>query len=136
MPAHRLAPTSPLRCIAWATAVTASLLLAACAHAPAPTEQLGASRAAIESAQSAGASDVSPEMALARNKLARADAAAKAHDEVKARRLAEEAALDAQVARSRIEAEKSGKAADEVAASMSALREEMNRSSPGAATKP
>jgi hypothetical protein len=106
------------------------LLLAACAHSPAPTEQFGASRATIQAAQSEGANDGSPEMALAHNKLARAEAAAKAHDQVTARRLAQEAAVDAQVARSRIEADKSSKAASEIDASMSALREELSRSAP------
>src|SRR5689334_20152786 len=94
-----------------AVSMAAAGLLAACAHKPVPVEQLGASRASIQAAQSEGAGAAGPEMAMARDKLAQAEAAARAKDEVKARRLAEQAAVDAQVARSRTEAERSRKAA-------------------------
>lgn len=104
-------------------------LFAACAHTAAPNEQLGISRTSIEAAQAAGANDSSPEMALARDKLAQADAAARANDTTKARRLAEQAEVDALVARSKIAADKSTKAAAELDASLATLREEMTRAS-------
>jgi hypothetical protein len=110
--------------------VAATALVTGCSHTPAPTtEQLGSSRAAIEVAQTAGATDASPEMALARDKLAQADAANKAKDYTRARRLAEEAEVDALVARSKAAADKSRKAADELDASLATLRSEMTRQS-------
>ncbi|HEV7913066.1 MAG TPA: DUF4398 domain-containing protein, partial [Albitalea sp.] len=91
--------------------VAAGLAAAACSHPPPSNESLGSSRAAIDAARAAGADDPSiGEMALARDKLARAEAAARAKDDVRARRLADEAVVDAQVARARIAAEKSRKA--------------------------
>ena len=109
-------------------AVMAAAIAAGCSHTPVPSEPLGASRSAIETARVSGADDAStPEMALARDKLAQADAAARANDTTKAVRLAEEAAIDAQVARAKVAAEKSRKAATEVDASLAALRDEMSR---------
>jgi hypothetical protein len=110
--------------------LAATALVTGCSHTPAPTtEQLGSSRAVIEVAQTAGATDASPEMALARDKLAQAEAANKAKDYARAKRLAEEAEVDALVARSKIASEKSRKAADELDASLATLRSEMTRQS-------
>ena len=114
----------------------ASAIVAGCSHTPAPTtEQMGSTRAVIEVAQTAGATDASPEMALARDKLAQAEAANKARDYTRARKLAEEAEVDALVARSKIASDKSRKAADELDASLAALRSEMARQ-PGASSMP
>jgi triphosphoribosyl-dephospho-CoA synthetase len=100
-----------------------------CSHTEPANEQLGISRTSIEAAQSAGANDSSPEMAMAREKLAQADAASRANDTVKARRLAEQAEVDALVARSKTSADKSRKVAAELDASLATLREEMTRGS-------
>ncbi|HEX6707303.1 MAG TPA: DUF4398 domain-containing protein [Albitalea sp.] len=111
--------------------VASAVMLAACSHSPPSNEPLGVSRTAIEIARASGADDPSVgEMTLAQDKLAQAEVAARANDKVKARRLSEQAAIDAQVARSRIAAEKSRKAAAEIDASLAALREEMTRSQP------
>lgn len=110
--------------------------LVACSNQPYASEQTSVGMASIDAAQIAGAGDLSvPEMALARDKLARAQAAAKAGDSTKARYLAEEADVDAQVARSKIAADKSQKAWREVDAGLASLREEMSRqpsATPGA----
>jgi hypothetical protein len=71
---------------------------------------------------------------LAREKLAQADAAARANDPAKARRLAEQAEVDALVARSKSSADKSRKAAAELDASLATLREEMTRPSTATTT--
>lgn len=114
----------------------ATSLVTGCSHTPALTaEQLGSTRAVIEVAQAADATDTSPEMALARDKLAQAEAANKAKDYARARRLAEEAEVDALVARSKIAAYKSRKAAEELDASLAALRSELARQS-GATSAP
>jgi len=117
------------RALALAVALTAGTMLAACSTGKVPAaEQLGATRASVEAAQVAGATDDgSPEMARAREKLAQADAASRAKDNVRARHLAEEAEVDALVARSKTAADKSQKAAAELDASLATLREEMTR---------
>jgi|GEM_PF-1356093 len=119
-----------------ALALMAAALVAGCSTTAAPNEQLGISRTTIEGAQSAGASDPSSDMALAlaREKLAQADAAARANDTLKARRLAEQAEVDALVARSKSSADKSRKAAAELDASLATLREEMTRANTATTT--
>jgi len=115
---------------AWPIAALCALMLGACSttSSTAPSEQIALGNAAIESAQSAGAGQPgAPDLLLAREKLARAQAAARAGDNVKAMRLAEEADVDAQVVRSRVAADKSQRAAAELDASLAALRDELNR---------
>jgi hypothetical protein len=106
---------------------------------PAAREQIASGQTSVEAAIGAttAASDLSvPEMATAREKLAQAQAAQRAGDWEKARRLAEQADLDAQVARAKIAADKSQKAAAEIDASLATLREELNRQSIGASPAP
>ncbi|MBK3736358.1 DUF4398 domain-containing protein [Azospirillum brasilense] len=83
-----------------ATILSASLGLAACAGSvPPPTAQLGASAQAIQQAERAGALEHSPaEFQSAREKLAAADAAMREDERTKARRLAEQAQADAELA--------------------------------------
>ncbi|HMC16515.1 MAG TPA: DUF4398 domain-containing protein [Albitalea sp.] len=122
------------KCGAWPIAAVCAAALAACATTTtAPTEQIALGSASIEAAQAAGAE---PELMLARDKLARAQAAARAGDNVRAMRLAEEADVDAQVARSRIAADKSSRAAAELDASLAALRDELNRAATSPVTRP
>lgn len=117
------------RSLALAVALAAGSMLAACSTGKVPAaEQLGATRASVEAAQVAGATDdASPEMAKAREKLAQADAASRAKDNVRARHLAEEAEVDALVARSKMAADRSQKAAAELDAGLATLRDEMTR---------
>ncbi len=117
------------RALALAVALTTGSMLAACSTGKVPAaEQLGATRASVEAAQMAGATDdASPEMAKAREKLAQADAASRAKDNVRARHLAEEAEVDALVARSKMAADRSQKAAAELDAGLATLRDEMTR---------
>jgi hypothetical protein len=103
--------------------------LAGCSSTSASKQQLALGSASIEAAQGAGAGEPGmPDLAQARDKLARAEAAARSGDKVKAARLAEEADVDAQVARTKATSEKSRKAAAELDAGIAALREEMKRS--------
>ncbi|QCN95718.1 DUF4398 domain-containing protein [Azospirillum argentinense] len=83
-----------------ATILSASLGLAACAGSvPPPTAQLGASTQAIQQAERAGALEHAPaEFQSAREKLAAADAAMREDERTKARRLAEQAQADAELA--------------------------------------
>ncbi|MFC5355563.1 DUF4398 domain-containing protein [Azospirillum himalayense] len=83
-----------------ATILSASLGLAACAGSvPPPTAQLGASAQAIQQAERAGALQHAPaEFQSAREKLAAADAAMREDERTQARRLAEQAQADAELA--------------------------------------
>ncbi|NUB27919.1 DUF4398 domain-containing protein [Azospirillum brasilense] len=80
--------------------LSASLGLAACAGSvPPPTAQLGASAQAIQQAERAGALQHAPaEFQSAREKLAAADAAMREDERTQARRLAEQAQADAELA--------------------------------------
>ena len=83
-----------------AAVLSVSLGLAACASdVPPPTAQLGASSQAILTAERAGALQYAPaEYQSAREKLAAADAAMRADERTRARRLAEEAQVEAELA--------------------------------------
>src|SRR5690242_204059 len=75
-----------------------NFLLAACASAPAPTEQLASARAMVAQAQPVAAKEAPLEMHDALAKLARAEALVQAGDYGAARRLAEQAEVDARLA--------------------------------------
>jgi hypothetical protein len=123
-------PHALKKCGAWPIAVACAAALAACSTTitTRPSEQLALGNASIEAAQAAGAGQPGlPDLMQARDKLARAQAAARAGDNIRAMRLAEEADVDAQAVRSRIAADKSRRAAAELDASLAALRDEMSR---------
>ncbi len=110
--------------------IGASMFLAACASTPAPTEQVAVSKAAVADAASAGGTASAPvEMLSAREKLAGADAAMATKDYDRARTLAKEAEVDAQLAEAKAHSSKAQKAADEVREGSRVLREEINRKS-------
>lgn len=110
------------------TGACAISLLAGCASKPVPREQLAVGKSSIESAQTAGADELAPvELTRARDKLAQAQAALQDKKYALARRLAEEADADAQVARAKANAERSQKAADEVTASLQTLRQQLDQ---------
>jgi len=110
---------------------SAALTAGCSSNKPVAREQLGAGKTSVDAmATSMATTDLSvAEMATARDKLAQAQAAERAGDWDKARRLAEQADIDAQVARAKIAADKSLKAAAELDASLATLREELNRQS-------
>jgi hypothetical protein len=105
-----------------------SLLLGACASTPPPTAQMAVANSALSHAVGAGAVELAPtEMALARDKMARANQALKDKDNDGARVLAEQAQLDAQLGEAKAEAIKAQKAATAMQEASRALREEMAR---------
>ncbi len=83
-----------------AAALAAVFGLAACASdVPPPTAQLGASSQAVLAAERANALQYAPvDLQTARDKLAAADAAMRADERTRARRLAEQAQVDAELA--------------------------------------
>jgi hypothetical protein len=97
--------------------------VAGCATSPVPNEKLALAQASVQRAEQAGAPQSAPvEMATARDKLTRAQAAAADHKPVPATQLAEQANIDAQLAEAIAERSKSEKAAAQFDASMQALR--------------
>lgn len=109
----------------------ASLALAACAGSPPPTVQMAVAEAAVQragtttTAETAGA-----ELRVATDKLAAARSALSAGDHDRARRLAEQAELDAQVAQLHAQATRSTQAAQETQEAARVLREEIARKTP------
>ena len=111
--------------------LAASAALAACASTPPPNESMAVAEAAVTRASNPGTSEAAPAaLAVAVNKLASSRAALTRGEMETARWLAEQAALDAQVADSQAQAVRARKAATETLAAAAALREELNRKSP------
>ncbi|AKJ30582.1 DUF4398 domain-containing protein [Caldimonas brevitalea] len=121
-------PYSP---VPWRLAVPllAAFAFAGCAHrTPEPSEQMAVSQAAVDGAVSAGAQQYAPlELNQARQKLDAAKNAMRTDDKLNARRLAEQAEVDAQVASAKAAAEKSRKAVGEIEQGNRMLREELAR---------
>lgn len=106
----------------------AALLAAGCASAPPAAPAIAAGGASIEAARAGGATELaSSEIDAARRKLDQARTLAAAGDQKGARRLAEEADIDAQLARGKASSERSQRAVSEIEASLQSLREEMAR---------
>ena len=114
--------------LAYPGLAAAGLLLSACASVPPPTQQLAASRAAIESAEVAGAGKDAPaDLGQARDKLTAAELAANSGENERARRLADEALVDAQLAQARAATARSRENLEQNEATLRALREEASR---------
>ena len=108
--------------------MTIVMLFAGCASMPPPTEQLAVSKAALSNASSAGGQQFAPvPLSLAIEKM---DAAAKAmavEDYELAKRLAEQAQVDAQLATVTSRSAKAQNAARELQESNRVLRHELDR---------
>lgn len=119
--------------VSWGLVLLTALTVAlgACASAPMPTDQIAVTTAAIAHAEAAGGQALAPaEMSMARDKLRRANLAVAAQAPDEARRLAQQAHVDALLAGAKAESVKAQKAAAEVQAASQALREEMGRKAP------
>ena len=104
--------------------------LGGCASTPAPTEQLAVAEAAVQRANTTSTSEnAAVELKVATNKLAGARQAMASKDYELARRLAEQAEVDAEVAGLRSQAAHSRQAAQEAQDASRALSEETNRKS-------
>lgn len=120
LPQRALLLTTPL-------AVAALVLLSACASTPPPTAELAVGRAAVERATGPAAAEAPVEMAAAREKITRANAAFAKEDYALARQLAVEAEADATLAEAKSRSERSGRALAEVREGIRMLRQEMSR---------
>lgn len=123
-------PTSARRrgaAAAGLAATSLALALGGCAGLPAPTEQMAVARAAVDRADGLAASEAPQEVAAARDKIARAQAAMAARDHAQARQLAEQAEADAALAEARARSARADRALAEVRESLRQLRAELAR---------
>jgi len=110
--------------------VTLSMVaLSGCAtKSPAPEEQVTMAAQSIAQAESSGAVKFAPvELKSARDKLSQAKLAMDKEENVKARRLADEAMVDANLAEAKARSAKSQLVVDELKESIRVLQEEMGR---------
>jgi len=108
--------------------VAAAIFIAGCASTPAPVEQMAVSRAAVINASSAGANELAPlQFKSAKEKMDAAERAMTEKDYVRARQLAEQAQIDAQLAAAEARSAKAKKAADAVQEDNRILRQELER---------
>ena len=115
-------------CLAISGIGLAAAVMAGCAGVPAPTEQIAVSKAAVANAAGAGGPEfASVEMRAAQEKLNGADQAMAAQDYERARWLAEQAQIDAQLAVAKARSAKARQAANALQEDSRVLREELNR---------
>ena len=117
----------------WAYApLLMAFALTACSTMPPPVEQMAVSKSAVDRASSSpNAVEAAPvELQKAREKLDRAQRAMTEKDYVLARRMAEQAEVDARVAESRASSARGERALKEVQESIRALQDEINRRAP------
>jgi len=108
---------------------TATLgLIAGCASTPAPTEQMALSRAALDTALSVGGNEHAPlQLQAAMNKMDAAEKALAKEDYAEARKLAEQAEVDAKLASAMARSAKAQKASEAVQDDIRVLRQEIDR---------
>ena len=109
-------------------AVFTVLIVSGCASTgDMPREQMAVARAAVDRAAGPAGADAPLEVSEARNKLERATAAVARRDYDEARRLAEQAEVDANLAEARSHSVRSNRALQEVREGIRQLREEIGR---------
>ena len=124
--------TTRYRCYPITTLLAGAMLLVGCgSNPPPPTDTLAQAELAVkQAAQSEAGQYAGADLALAQDKLARSRDALAAEDHVRARRLAEQALVDAELAEARAEAERQVRTAAELRGSVDALQMEANRPAP------
>ena len=124
---NSLIATRPLVTLAVIT-VLAVLILPGCASTgDMPREQMAVARAAVDRASGPAAAEAPVEVSQARDKLERANAAVARKDYDEARRLAEKAEVDANLAEAKSHSVRSDRALGEVREGIRQLREELAR---------
>src|SRR5262245_782825 len=111
-----------------ATALVATLFLAACANGPRPAEELARAKSLVEQADAANAQRfAADELTQARNRLQEAERAAAERENHIARRHANEAAADAELASALARSRQVEQAANEEAQNIEAQRDEIRQ---------
>lgn len=105
-----------------------SIFTVGCASIPAPTEQLAVAKTEVTSAIRDGGNEFAPlELKSATDKMESAERAMAADDYILAKRLAEQAQLDAKLAATKSALAKTQKSVDQSTESNRVLREEIKR---------
>lgn len=103
-------------------------MIAGCATSSAPTEQMALSRAAVDTALNAGGNEYAPvQLQTAMNKMDAAEKALAREDYAEARKLAEQAEVDAKLASAMARSAKAQKASAAVQDDIRVLRQEIDR---------
>jgi hypothetical protein len=106
-----------------------AILLPGCSSTPVPEAEIAGARAALVSAENQGSTPYAPvEMDRARDKLRRAEQAMQKEDYNEAKRLADEAQADAELAQALTGKSEAEQAVREMEISIEVLREEIMRS--------
>lgn len=123
--------STSMRVLAFALATSVVVVLGGCASTPPPKEQMAVAEAAIRHATTTSTNEnAAGELQLATDKLTSARDAMKREDYVVAKRFAEQAEVDAEVAELHAQTARSRKAAVETENAAGALKTEMNRAEP------
>ncbi|MEE7625111.1 DUF4398 domain-containing protein [Methylobacter sp. Wu8] len=105
-----------------------AIFIAGCASIPAPTEQMAVSKVAVSNATSAGGNEFAPQaLKSAMEKMDAAERAMTEQDYLRARQLAEQAQVDAQLAAVTARSAKAQKAAQELQEGNRVLQQEIER---------
>ncbi|MCK9635398.1 MAG: DUF4398 domain-containing protein [Methylobacter tundripaludum] len=105
-----------------------AIFIAGCASIPAPTEQMAVSKVAVSNATSAGGNEFTPQaLKSAMEKMDAAERAMTEQDYLRARQLAEQAQVDAQLAAVTARSAKAQKAAQELQEGNRVLQQEIER---------
>lgn len=109
-------------------AAALAFLTSGCASLPPPTAQMAVSKAAIDNASNAGATELAPlQLRSARDKMDAAERAISAQDYMLAKQLSEEAEVDAQLAFITSRSLKTQRSAQELQEGNRVLRQEIDR---------
>lgn len=113
----------------WGLIAVATVALSACSGTPKPRTEIALSNSALQNAEVAGAKTLAPiELRTAQEKQALADSAMAQKKFTTAKLLSEQAAVDAELAKAKSEAETSRRAVTEVEDSINLIRAELSRS--------
>lgn len=108
--------------------VLTAIFIAGCASIPAPTDQMAVAKAAVSDATSAGGNEFAPiQFKSAMEKMDAAERAMAEEDYLRARQLAEQAQVDAQLAVATARSAKAQKAARELEENNRVLQQEIER---------
>lgn len=108
-----------------------TMLMLGCASMPPPTEQMAVSKATVSRATSVGGNEFAPvELRSATEKMNAAEQAMDNEEYLKARRLAEQAQVDAKLAETRAALAKAQLAVKNAEESNRVLRQELDRPAP------
>lgn len=105
-----------------------TIQLGACSSGPPPKQDLSLSQAAVRKAEAAGANDYAPvQLRAAQLKLEKAQTQIEKKNHKYARRLLQQATVDAELAEASAEASKSGRAYEELQQSIDLMKQEIAR---------